>query len=180
MKKTLFLTTVLISSFSILMSQISDESSSGTFVDERDEQEYKWIRIGEQVWMAENLKFYTEEGSWIYDNDASNSAIYGRLYNWKTAMEVCPASWHLPNNREWNQIGGSLSSNGFSALSGGFMQKTSFKGLGNLASFWSSTESSGIGSSISAYIYNLPKDSNSFAPVEFFKDNGYSVRCVKD
>jgi hypothetical protein len=51
--------------------------------------------------MAENLN-YNESASACYDNKAENCEKYGRLYDWKTAMKVCPAGWHLSSKDEWN------------------------------------------------------------------------------
>ena len=87
---------------------------------------YKAIKIGNQVWLAENLKVtHYNDGTAIpnvidsvawtnlttgaycnYDNDASYVATYGRLYNWYVASssKLAPKGWHVPTNEDWNTL----------------------------------------------------------------------------
>jgi uncharacterized protein (TIGR02145 family) len=67
--------------------------------DSRDGQTYKTVKIGNQVWMAENLNYaytgvlynnsgYTSDStSWCFSNDPANCIKYGRLYTWAAAMD---------------------------------------------------------------------------------------------
>ena len=80
------------------------EPLQGTFTDSRDGNTYKWIEIGNQIWMAENLNFHANSGCWVYDNNPENADTYGRLYNWETARNVCPDGWHLPSDNEWKEL----------------------------------------------------------------------------
>ncbi|WP_407448813.1 FISUMP domain-containing protein [Fibrobacter sp.] len=75
----------------------------GEFTDERDGQVYKTVKIGDQVWMAQNLNYayidvpynfsynnnvyISDSTSWCYLNGPANCAKYGRLYTWAAAMD---------------------------------------------------------------------------------------------
>lgn len=72
----------------------TDDCEYGTLVDERDGQTYRTVKIGDQVWMAENLNYAylqptkdLDSSSWCYDNDAVNCEKYGRLYLWSAAID---------------------------------------------------------------------------------------------
>ncbi|MDH4156471.1 MAG: hypothetical protein OEW00_04250 [candidate division Zixibacteria bacterium] len=82
----------------------AQDDSSGIFADPRDGNVYKWIKIGNQVWMAENLRFEPDSGSWCWENLEQNCMTKGRLYDWKTAMQVSPPGWHLPSDSEWKEL----------------------------------------------------------------------------
>ena len=91
-----------------------------SITDARDGEVYKTVKIGDQVWMAENLR-YNAEGSWL--NPEHPSKVYGRLYDWATVMGldskyndeeykqevgehqgICPAGWHVPSDEEWKAL----------------------------------------------------------------------------
>jgi uncharacterized protein (TIGR02145 family) len=160
---------------------------------------YRTVTIGNQVWTAENLNHETGN-SWCYGNDSSNCDKYGRLYDWETAMKVCPSGWRLPSIADWDDlvatVGGlsvagrklkstsGWSSNGngtdeygWSALPGGHRNSAGGFGLaGSDGLWWTATESN----SDFAYNRNMSNVHGGMGGDGFYKGNGFSVRCVKD
>jgi uncharacterized protein (TIGR02145 family) len=107
----LFRYIVDLSSIRIMKPITTIAHQKGTFNDKRDGKTYKTTKIGEQVWLAENLNYEMKSffglftiGNKCYDNKPANCNKYGRLYNWKTAMKACPEGWHLPSRAEWEVL----------------------------------------------------------------------------
>ena len=78
----------------------------GSFLTDVEGREYKTVRIGGQIWMAENMKTSkATDGlnvkSYFPDNDKNNFEKYGRLYTWNVARSLCPQGWRLPTDNDW-------------------------------------------------------------------------------
>jgi uncharacterized protein (TIGR02145 family) len=88
------------------------DTNKGTLFDTRDGQSYPVVRIGNQIWTAENFRYLPskEKGdlfdtSCVYDNDVSYlDKGYGRLYDWNTANHIAPEGWKLPSNEDFIEL----------------------------------------------------------------------------
>lgn len=121
-----------------------DGTSCSTTVTDIDGNVYQTVQIGEQVWMAENLKTtkykdgsaiptgYSgsdwgelETGAYaVYDNSDPESATWGRLYNWYAvddSRSICPEGWHVPSDNEYTILTDYL---GGESVAGGKMKET--------------------------------------------------------
>jgi uncharacterized protein (TIGR02145 family) len=130
-------TILIIFSFVLLTSCTKDNieepqtETSGTFTDSRDSKTYKWLKIGEQKWMTENLNYTgnndfqqkiindnqwnnTTYNGWCYYENNDDNTIYGALYQWEAAIRACPEGWHLPTAQEWAQLEDYLKNNAYS------------------------------------------------------------------
>lgn len=203
--KTWIFQTLILGVFFILIISCKESETkllaqeTGIFTDLRDGKIYKTVKIGDQWIMAENFAYKPDQGNyWVYDNDTNNLSIYGYLYDWETAKKIAPEGWHLPTRKEWKTFRKSLGakvdiwctmdkvykkmvlggSSGFNALFGGayIIAYEEFRGIGNVAYFWSSTETNdGPANYIverksgDAFLTNYA-DSKGGKSVRFFKD----------
>lgn len=159
---------------------------------------YFTVKIGNQEWLAENLKL-DDGGSGIVTKPSApyEGEVY---YTWDAAVRVAataPDGWHLPSNTEWDalasavggtsvagtklksttgwDVGNGDDSYGFAAFPAGSEYLGSFYNSGSYAYFWTATERS----SSHAY-YRIFTTDASMDPNDLSKSNGYSVRLVRN
>jgi uncharacterized protein (TIGR02145 family) len=156
MKKILYLLSI---SFLMLQSCTSGDSNNNTdsnTVSDVDGNVYQTVAICNQTWIKTNLNVskYSDgtlipqvtdpsqwanltTGAWCYyNNDPTNGAVYGKLYNWYAVMgiydaasatnpalrkKLAPTGWHVPTDSEWTQLTNCL---GGTSVAGGKMKST--------------------------------------------------------
>lgn len=130
-----------------------------------DGNSYKTIKLGNQTWMAENLKvihypdgsaipLVTDKKAWanLENNNTDDAYCYyknnissenGALYTYAAALKACPAGWHLPSDAEWTELENFLAENGYNydSSTGGGQGKIA-KAMAK-ATGWSSSITSG-------------------------------------
>ena len=113
-----------------------------------DNNTYSFTKIGNQLWMAENLKTTRfNDGNiiplvsdnlewdeltgpgfcWYDNNEVTYAKLYGALYNWFTVEteKLCPSGWHVPTDYEWGELIRYLKDNGFDEIQGTALKATS-------------------------------------------------------
>jgi uncharacterized protein (TIGR02145 family) len=132
--------------YSTIVTDVPTGSKTVTFnlIDctDQDSNHYATLELGTQIWMAENLNVGTRINGlpdqtnnnitekYCYDDNDSNCAVYGGLYQWDEAMQysttpgvrgICPTGWHLPSDDEWATFTTFL---GGEDIAGGKMKET--------------------------------------------------------
>lgn len=200
--------------------------ANGTVTD-IDGNVYPTLQIGTQIWMVENLKVkhyrngdpipnVSETAAWTalisgawcwYNNDSSNRATYGAMYNWYAVSDsriLVPAGWHVPTDAEWetlitylgneNIAGGKMkeadtsqwhspntgatNSSGFTALPGGY--RYTDNGSFRQMGYDADWWSSTEVDSAYAWFRNIYYNAASSGRYYYNKQNGFSIRCVMD
>ena len=181
---------------------VNQNPQTGT-VKDIDGNIYKTIKIGDQWWMAENLRIaHDPEGnpiiSHFYKNDSQQFGKYGRLYTWQTAMNgsekenaqgIAPDGWHIPSIADWEELVRNLGGvgevaekirvggpTGFDAhLSGGADFRGNYVYFNKYAMFWTSTATS----EERAYHVGI-SDEKKWDQFAAMKGARIHIRCVKN
>lgn len=156
---------------------------------------YKTLKIGNYIWMAENLNIETEN-SRCYEDKEENCEIYGRLYTREEAMTVCPMGWKLPTSYQWMLLNGFAENDaaalrsvdywsveeghdliGFTALPAGLYENGSFSELSEATYFWASGN---YGGNVESAAKELNYYSSRMGDSYLSDDAAASVRCIMD
>lgn len=127
---------------------------------------YKTVKIGDQVWMAENMRSTkdakgediviggeaSDNTPYCYypDGDSKNVEKYGYLYNWEAAKRVCPSGWHLPTDEEWKQLEMTVGMSQSDADTYGFGERGAFAATLSGDTVWENSATAAAAGNMSA------------------------------
>ena len=157
--------------------------------DSRDGKTYKTVKIGNQLWMAENLAYDAGNGAMAFNMDSVNINEYGYLYSYQIAVHVCPEGWHLPSMNEFEELYQNMGKtkeqkyenileggqSGFNVRFSGIYSFGIFTNMEKLTIFWSSKTDDNFGYSLLVY-----KETREVKLGRNVKNGAFSVRCIKD
>ena len=161
-------------------------------------------RNGDDIPLVEGFEKWTSltTGAWCYnENKTGKGSTYGKLYNWYAVNDprgLAPKGYHIPTDAEWtilttylgtdaaakmksttgwNEDGNGTNESGFAGLPGGFRNYYgNFYGVGAYGYWWSSSEDD----TNYALSRNLSYNNGNVNRYFSFKQNGFSVRCLRD
>lgn len=135
------------------------------------EKTYKTVKVGDKVWMAENLARFDSDSSFCYASNHDNCEKYGRLYPYESANTICPEGWTLPSKADFEAV----DMKALHVLKAGYRYASNgkFADEGVSASFWTSD-------SFDDARGTMVRVGDSTVTYEHFsKSIAYSVRCIK-
>jgi uncharacterized protein (TIGR02145 family) len=165
------------------------------------------LNVGTMIQGSDTSKNNGIIEKYCYNDSTANCDIYGGLYQWNEAMQyittegtqgICPSGWHIPTYTEFpilrttvdsnanslkaigqgSGVGAGTNTSGFSALLAGYRYWGGFfYHLGYYAEFWSSAE---IDYTRATSMYLNNDSSLIYLYYQGIKENGFSVRCIKD
>ena len=169
-----------------------------TLTDPRDGKKYRTVVFENQVWMAENINYYSESDSLIKNYSKCAQKIgckYGRFYNADAATHACPEGWHLPKEADvssWDEMPyaeatvflpklfsrltgerGATNESGLSLLSINAVDPYGWDYLGvTYGYFWVDSRKEFYIATTHANFSNVdPREKGQFLPVRCIKDN---------
>lgn len=194
MRKLLFTLIAVVSIASVAYAQ----KDAGKITDPRDGKAYNTVEIEikleagitiTRTWMADNLN-YESDNSYCYKGEPAYCSVFGRLYNYEDALNVCMEGWHLSTSKEWeemyNSFGGRFEAgNAFRAggdanlgvKMGGFGDPGDiYNDAGISANFWDAESRTAR----TAGLITIHQTVNEVFHVPIGNEHRNSVRCVKD
>ncbi|MDO4947534.1 MAG: FISUMP domain-containing protein [Fibrobacter sp.] len=145
------------------------------FIDSRDARIYKTVTLGEQTWLAENLRRRAAK-SFCYNDEDPNCDVYGRLYDYETAKTVCPEGWRLPNLADVKQIVSNGYASTFPMTYAGFRNKNGEYDLLDVrADFWTVADKG----KAAIYWYASSSEIGVIKDDKYDKQGAMAVRCIQ-